>query len=100
MTIKVICINKDNGNHDNPHEAITHYGWFEVDSPDNNGRATRAGMVAFLETRGNSAYVSDGQSKAYCYVRQNRFGTKFIQTHKDNKLTDNLLKLPECKIDK
>jgi len=27
MFVRITCINKDNGNHNNPNEAISHYGW-------------------------------------------------------------------------
>lgn len=97
MTVQIMCINKDGGNHQNPHEAISHYGWAEVGKPSNNGKASRAEMVRYLEVKGNFAYVTDGVSKAYCYVRTNDNGTKFLQTVSDGKYTDNLLSLSECK---
>ena len=29
MTIRITCINKDGGNHENPNVAISHLGWTE-----------------------------------------------------------------------
>ncbi len=66
MILEIICISKDNGNHDNPHEAITHY--HAVDSSQ-GWIYTREGMVKFVE-EGNQAYVDGGGNiKAYLHSR-------------------------------
>lgn len=94
MEVKIKCVNKDGGNHDNPHEAITHYGW--VKSNGESGKSTRAVMVKYIDD-GNHAYVTDSYGhKAYCYVRTSSKGTKFLQTYSDGSYTNNLLHLPEC----
>lgn len=93
MAVEIICIKKDNGNHDNPHEAITHHHW--VNSNGKDGLATRQSMVEFLE-EGNQAYVDGGGNvKAYCKVVNNG-RIKFLQTYSDDRPTNNLLSLPEC----
>lgn len=94
--IRIVCINKDGGNHFNPHEGITHYGWL---NPANNksDKADRATMVSWLEKPGNYAYVEDQfGNKAYCKVMQGN-GNKFLQTVADGTPTNNLLRLPECR---
>jgi hypothetical protein len=96
MQLRIRCINKDGGNHDNPHEAITNYGWIKSDGE--SGKSTRAVMVDFVGKEGNDAYVTDSYGhKAYCYVRTSSKGTKFLQTFSDGRYTNNLLNLPECK---
>lgn len=95
MAVRITCIKKDDGNHQNPHEGITHYGWFN-ESTNERGIGTRAGMVNFLE-KGGEAYVKDYYGNiAYCFVNESANGIKFLQTHSDKTPTDNLLELPEC----
>lgn len=93
MTIEIVCINKDNGNHDNPNEAVTHYGWRKPDGT--RGKESRTDMVVFIEA-GNKAFVSGSSGDAYCGVRVSSKGTKFLQTHSDGQYNNNLLQLPEC----
>ena len=96
MSLRITCINKDNGNHENPHEAISYYGWIN-ESTDKTGKNDRPSMVEWVE-KGNKAYVKDSNNnKAYCYVRKSSKGTKFLQTYADSKFTNNLLSLPECR---
>ena len=92
--IKVICINKDGGNHSNPHEAISNFGW--VDPLGRKGIWTLAQMISWLE-RGNAAYVQDRAGNiAWCGVRLSAYQNKYVQTHADNSWNNNLLSLTEC----
>ena len=95
MTVRIVCINKSSGYHENPHEAISHYGW-KNESTGESGKSDRQTMVDWIK-QGNYAYVLDqfGQ-KVYCSVRVSVNGTEFLQTESDNKLTNNLLSLVEC----
>jgi len=96
MSVRVICISKDNGNHDNPHEAISHYGWVN-ERTDKRGRNDRTSMVDWIKNKKGIAYVKDSLGNvAYCEVRKNSRGTEFLQTVSDGKYTNNLLELPEC----
>ena len=96
MEVRITCINKDGGYHQNPHTAISHYGWL-VENTGETRKMSRIQMVAWME-KGNHSYVIDRfGSKAYCYVRTNENGTSFLQTHSNNRDTDNLLELPECR---
>lgn len=94
MAVRIVCINKSGGDHENPHEAVSHYGWKNEITGDSN-KATRLSMVAWIE-EGNHAYVGTGSIKVYCEVRQSRNGTKFLQTKSDGEWSNNLLSLPEC----
>lgn len=92
--LRIRCINKDNGNHDNPHEAITHYGWQEGNVYKKVDRQT---MVDWVKD-GNTVFVMDNAGNiAYCYVRISSAGTEFLQTYADGQYSDNLLRLPECR---
>lgn len=96
MAVKITCINKDNGDHYDPHEAITHLGWI-VESTNETGKNTRAEMVKFVEG-GGKAYTKDYLGNvAYLVVRTSRSGNKYVKTVADGKETDNLLYLVECK---
>ena len=96
MSIKITCINKDGGDHYDPYEAITHFGW--IDESDNkSGKLTLAEMISYLE-KGNQAYVKASSGAiAYLVVRISRAGNKYVKTVADGKETDNLLYLLECK---
>lgn len=94
MAVKIRCINKANGDHDNPHEGITHFGWVNEQTGE-EGKSSRADMVAFIDNNG-VAYVRNGNNTITCYTRQGKY-YKFVQTYADNTPTDNLLELPECR---
>jgi len=95
MSVRIRCINKAHGHHENPHEAISHYGWIN-ESNNESGKSERQCMVDWVK-QGNKAYVKDNLGNvAYCQVRRSSRGTEFLQTYADGKPTDNLLSLPEC----
>lgn len=95
MAVQIICINKDGGDHHDPHEAVSHYGWINEQN-GKRGKNDRRSMVAWVK-EGNQAYVKDGYGNtAYCEVRQSAHGTEFLQTVSDGRFTNNLLELPEC----
>jgi hypothetical protein len=95
MPIRVTCIKKSGGYHENPHEAISTFGWIE-DGTENTGQTDREAMWNWV-TAGGHAYVKDAQGNvARVYAKTNSRGTHFLQTEADGTPADNLLKLPEC----
>ncbi len=95
MSIKITCINKDNGYHSNPHEAVADYGWVE-DGTGKSGKTDRQTMVSWVKS-GVVAYVEDNyRTRAFCYVNKSINGTEFLETRRDGRVTNNLLSLPEC----
>ena len=100
MVVEIVCIEKDNGNHYNKHEAIKTYGWWDVDDKK-VVKTARNTMVTWIEEDKDKhmAFVTDKNNgnKAYCYVRKNNYGTKFLQTYADGDWKDNLLYLGECR---
>jgi hypothetical protein len=95
MSIRITCIKKDSGNHENSHTAISVLGWIE-DSTNNTGRSSRIEMYDFVKS-GGYAYVKDTYgNKAQLIAETTSWGTKYVKTKPDNTTTDNLLKLSEC----
>ncbi len=98
MSIRITCINKSGGYHQDPHHAISHLGWVE-DGTGKTGKNTRLEIYDWLKNNNGVAYVQDRRgNKAYLYPRENAQGTQFVQTYADNIWTDNLLALSECSI--
>ncbi len=96
MAVRITCITKDNGNHMNPHEGITHLGWVNEETRA-SGKSTRAEMVEFIEKQGGKAYVKDAFGRiAYLIVKVSVLGNKYVKTISDSVESDNLLHLPEC----
>lgn len=94
MSIRIICVNKAGGYHDDPHEAISRLGWLE-DGKSNSGFMSRVEMHDWIR-QGGIAYVQVGFAKAYLEARTNQYGTKYVRTTPDGTTADNLLSLPEC----
>ncbi len=97
MSIRITCINKSNGYHQDPHHAIQSLGW-KNDSTGEDGKSSRLEIYDWLKNKNGSAYVLDQLgNRAAVHPRENSAGTKYVQTVADGKWTDNLLSLPECK---
>lgn len=94
MSVQIRCINKEGGYHEDPHVAISNFGWINEET-GGTGNNTLAEMVAFIDG-GGTAYVRVGQNIATCYTNTSRSGRKFVETRPDSTQTDNLLHLPEC----
>lgn len=94
MSVRITAIRKDNGNHYNPHEAISHYKWINEGSGE-TGITNRVSMVAWMD-KGNRAYVSSRDGTVDCFVNTSAAGNRFLQTNADSTSANNLLNLPEC----
>lgn len=96
MAIKITCITKDNGYHENPHTAIQQLGWLE-ESTGKRGIISRLDLYNWIK-EGGRAYVRDAVGDvAYLITSVTSLGTKYVKTIADNTRADNLLKLIECK---
>ena len=96
MAIRITCINKSNGYHQDPHHAISDLGWIE-EGTGKTGKSTRLQIYDWIR-QGGVAHVRDAKgNNARVGAREHANGTKFLQTHADGVWTDNLLALPECK---
>ena len=95
MAVRITCINKDNGNHENPHLAITHLGWIN-EQTGKRGKNTRLEIYNWIK-EGGEAYVLDGYRKIAVVTRTSSAGTHYVKTVADGKETNNLLALMECR---
>lgn len=96
MLVRITCITKDSGNHENPYVAISHLGWIN-ESNQKSGYDTREIIYDFVK-KGNIAYVKDifgNTAKLMCAISSR--GTRYVKTVADETKSDNLLKLQECK---
>lgn len=99
IEIEITGIRKDNGNHDNPFEAVEAYRWVQR----SNGKgaiSSRGTVVKWLDNGIDgtrvTAYVQQVNPRADCFVNQSAHGTRFLQTKPDATESNNLLRLPEC----
>jgi hypothetical protein len=95
MAIRITCIQKDAGNHENPYVAISNLGWTD-ESTGEQKNSTRRQMYDWVTT-GGYAYVQAGGAKARLVGAVSPRGNPYVKTEADNTQSDNLLKLPECR---
>ena len=95
MPIRITCIKKDGGNHENPCAAISRLRWIE-DGTQKTGDTSRDDMHDWVKG-GGQAYVKDaGGDIAFLIAEVSPGGTKFVRTRPDGTKKDNLLALGEC----
>jgi hypothetical protein len=99
IEIEINGIRKDNGNHDNPFEAVEAYRWVQHSTGKSSitGRQT---VVSWLDSGIDNeqviAFVQQSSPRANCFVNQSAHGTRFLQTLSDATEANNLLRLSEC----
>lgn len=95
MPIRITCVHKSPGDHDDPHEALSTFGWRE-DGTGNTGRTGREEMWRWV-ANGGHAYVHDpGGRVARVIAETSGRGARSLRTEVDGRPTDHLLALPEC----
>ena len=94
VSVRIIGVRKDHGNHYDPHEAVTHYQWLNEQTKESK-ISDRPSMVTWVEG-GGRAYASSTEGTVDCFVNRSAAGTKFLQTRADSRSSNNLLNLPEC----
>lgn len=96
MSVRITCISKAGGDHENPHVAISSLGWTN-ESTGATGTSTRLEMYDWIKNRNGEAYVRDASGNTvYVTTAETARGTKYVRTYRDQTWTDNLLSLPEC----
>lgn len=97
MSIRITCIKKAAGDHENPYVAISRLGWVNLLNPTEKNSSTRQEMYDFVMKRGE-AFVYDRtgtiRSKLICATSSK--GTRYVKTQTDATKKDNLLELGEC----
>lgn len=97
MAVRITCIKKSGGFHENPHVAIESLGWTN-EATNESGRSSRLEMYDFVVNKKGQAYVTDNYGNtAYLQGATSASGNQYVRTVSDGKWTDNLLSLPECR---
>jgi len=96
MSIRITCISKAGGNHEDAHTAISHLGWTD-EATRETGNSTRIEIYDWIKNKSGYAYVRDGSGNTVRVgTAETARGTKYVRTYRDKVWTDNLLALPEC----
>lgn len=97
MSIRITCITKASGDHENPYVAISRLGWVNLLNSNEKKSSTREVMYDFV-IKGGEAFVYDRtgtiRSKLVCATSPK--GTRYVKTEPDSTKKDNLLELGEC----
>lgn len=97
MAIRITCIKKSNGYHEDPHHAISELGWIN-EQTNKTGTSTRLEIYDWIKNKNGVASVIDARgNKTRVGTREHSNGTKYLQTYADGVWTDNLLARPECR---
>jgi len=95
MSVKITCINKDNGDHYDPYLSIANFGRID-EKTQKIGKSHLSEMIDWVE-KGGLAYTRDSYGVvAKLVVRVSKYGNKYLQTVIDGRETNNLLSLKEC----
>ncbi len=70
MSIRITCIKKDGGNHENPHVAISELGWIN-EGTNESGRSDRLTLYNWIKDKKGQAYVKDSRGQ-YSLCRDGR----------------------------
>ncbi len=95
MSIRITCISKSGGNHEDPHTAIASLGWIGEETGD-HGTSTRLELYDWIKEKSGYAYVRDNADNQVQVGTAEQRGTKYVRTYRDRVWTDNPLALPEC----
>ena len=97
MSIRITCITKAGGDHENPYVAISRLGWVNLLNPAEKKFSTRDQMYEYVKN-GNEAWVYDksGNMKGKLICATSQQGTRYVKTEPDSTKKDNLLELEEC----
>jgi len=96
MSVRITCISKAGGDHENPHAAISELGWTNEETRA-VGKSTRLEIYDWIKNKDGYAYVNDGVGNTVRVgTAETAQGTKYVRTYRDKVWSDNLLALPEC----
>jgi hypothetical protein len=96
MGVRITCINKANGQHENPYVAIQTLGWLN-EQTGQGGKSSREEIYDFVVNKGGRAYVTAAGRTADLIGMVSPRGTRYVKTRADSTAVDNLLKLVECR---
>ena len=97
MSIRITCIAKASGDHENPYVAILKLKWENLNFSNDRGIYTREEMYEYVKNGGEAwVYDRSGNSRAKLIALISLRVTKYVKTEADFTTNDNLLKLKEC----
>jgi hypothetical protein len=95
MAVRIICIKKDEGNHENPYVAIEHLEWIN-ERINVKGVTDRTKIYDWIKEENGEAYIIDQfGNKTYLIPEVSPQGNKYVKTA-DDETVDCLLALPHC----
>lgn len=96
MAVRITCIKKAGGYHDDPHVAISDLGWTNEQTGE-AGQSTRVQMYEWVKAGGHAFVRDRAGNTAYLVAKLSRTRNPYVQTVADGTPTDNLLHLDECR---
>ena len=96
MAVRIICIKKDEGKHENPYIAIDYLEWIN-ERINVKGVTDRTKIHDWIKNEDGEAYIIDRKgNKTYLIPAISPQGTKYVKTVNDETAPDCLLELPAC----
>jgi hypothetical protein len=96
MAVRIICIKKDEGEHENPYVAIDYLEWIN-ERINVKGITDRSKIHDWIKEEAGEAYVIDKSgNKSYLMPAVSAKGSKYVKTVNDESAMDYLLLLPPC----
>jgi hypothetical protein len=96
MAVRIICIKKDQGDHENPYVAIDYLEWIN-ERINVKGITDRSKIHDWIKDESGEAYIIDQfGNKTYLIPAVSASGNKYVKTVQDESAMDCLLQLPAC----
>jgi len=96
MAVRIICIKKDEGKHENPYVAIDYLEWIN-ERINVKGVTDRTKIHDWIKEEDGEAYIIDQSgNKTYLIPAVSANGNKYVKTVDDESKADCLLQLPQC----
>ena len=96
MAVRIICIKKEEGKHENPYIAIDYLEWVN-ERINVKGITDRTKIHDWIKYESGEAYIVDRSGKKiYLIPEISPLGNKYVKTVEDETIADCLLQLPDC----
>lgn len=97
MAVRITCVKKDNGFHENPFTAMSDFGWINEET-GKKGISTRMQIYDYLKEGGKAYVISADGQRIYLEISETLKGTKFVTLSGNILPNDNiLLNLEPCR---
>ncbi|CAN5446422.1 hypothetical protein BH09BAC6_BH09BAC6_04490 [soil metagenome] len=96
MAVRIICIKKADGKHENPYIAIDHLEWVN-ERINVKGITDRTKIHDWIKDEQGEAYIIDKAGQKILLIPAvSPQGIKYVKTVIDETVADSLLLLPDC----